>query len=406
MARTSRRAWRDRIVAYLLKAESKEPDAHIRDDIHIARMTVAKAALGEKHPFRDACLEYLGLLPEKVWPKIVERRKAQLGNCYSLFYDENDLRRSFDWEQFLEQPLPPKKPSESVHSTFVEKSREVIGAKSWLKTSAAQTQQSAPPLKVVRPLDMASTAAAYRKSDASSSAKTRVLSREDVARLLAFADFSTERTAAHPRHSTRLYYRDHLRATLIGMWEAAGEVHGNEILLFASIGKYSHASRKCERQIRYNLRVLETDGVLEKVFPANSRIRPGYFRHTTTYRLRIDRLRQRQTCRQYEESKPITAPIAPKRVEHMPAPQSMQAPPQPANEQRPRVHGTHTRRDCAKFLGTLVELMRGSSPYQANRKAMNRDDALHEACRIWAWTEASVIEAMKFHGFKLPEGEQ
>src|ERR1700683_3247363 len=90
-----------RVVSRLVQAEVKELDPHYRDDLKIARLTVAYAASGEAMlcpPHVLASYAVLGLHPEKVWPAILARRKALLGPLY----------------EEVSGALPPKKPAQSV----------------------------------------------------------------------------------------------------------------------------------------------------------------------------------------------------------------------------------------------------------------------------------------------------
>src|ERR1700728_5278991 len=76
-----------RIIARLVQAEERELDPHFRDDLRIARLTVAYAAHGEAvlcAPNVLASYMALGLHPEKVWPAIQARRKALLGPLWEV----------------------------------------------------------------------------------------------------------------------------------------------------------------------------------------------------------------------------------------------------------------------------------------------------------------------------------
>lgn len=90
----------DRVLARLVEAESKEIDPWARDDIRIARLTVSLAQQGRPDPFITATYQALGIHPDKVWPAIVARRKAILGEA--------------GYENFFGAKLPPKKPAEVV----------------------------------------------------------------------------------------------------------------------------------------------------------------------------------------------------------------------------------------------------------------------------------------------------
>jgi len=88
----------DRVLCRLELAEAHELDPHLQSDYRIAWITVLFASHGEPMPDVQASYLVLGLHPEKVWPAIVERRKALLGSWY---------------EQFWGAALPPKKPPQS-----------------------------------------------------------------------------------------------------------------------------------------------------------------------------------------------------------------------------------------------------------------------------------------------------
>jgi hypothetical protein len=69
------------VLAYLERAEFKEIDPWVRDDLRIAWITVLLASRGEAIPHITASYRVLGLHPEKVWPAILARRAALLGRA-------------------------------------------------------------------------------------------------------------------------------------------------------------------------------------------------------------------------------------------------------------------------------------------------------------------------------------
>ena len=91
----------DRVVVYLVKAETSESDAWYRDDYRIARVTVGLAHRGSPIPHVEASYRVLGLHPEKVWPSILRNRELILGALY---------------EQVSGGKIPPKKPSSGVNT--------------------------------------------------------------------------------------------------------------------------------------------------------------------------------------------------------------------------------------------------------------------------------------------------
>jgi hypothetical protein len=389
MARISRREWCRRIMDYLRWAAERDENRNYWDDYCLSWMTVAQARDGNPHPDVWACYTHLGLHQKRVWSAITARRKAQLGETYALFYDA-----AGNWKAEAEI-ASPKKPARSVRFT-PEKFAQVVGMEDSRKTRSAGDLADPRRLKVVEsPLDMGSTARAYRNPEASSSAKKPdIYSREEIARLLHLADFSREKSAKHPHHSRRDYRRDHLRSTLIGMWRAAGEITGREILLFASVEGYSVEAGKCVRQTRYNLRALEESGVIELAYPPNQRIRPGYFRHTATYRLRLDRLRQRQTYRQLRDNRPVAQPLPPRNVHAAPeTPPPATAPISASDSHRSteRQPRQLTPREGRQLVTEMVQRMRGN----ANRPRMSQESALTTACQLLGIPYKSAEEHLR-----------
>jgi len=108
----------ERVVAYLEQAEKKEIDPWLRDDLRIAWITAKWSQHGvpewswhrNSPPHSAATYQVLSCLPDEVWPRILAKRKSQLGSLYSAVYDENDLLRKGD---FGAEPFAPKKPVRS-----------------------------------------------------------------------------------------------------------------------------------------------------------------------------------------------------------------------------------------------------------------------------------------------------
>ena len=110
-----------RILLRLETAEAREVNPHFQDDYRIAWITVLRASRGALHPHVTATYAVLGLHPDKVWPAILERRKALLG----VFYHKGDLRGTAEPRTHTgpSHNLPPKKPVQSVR--FERKVRSV-----------------------------------------------------------------------------------------------------------------------------------------------------------------------------------------------------------------------------------------------------------------------------------------
>lgn len=70
----------DRILARLVQLEAHEPDVWLRDDIREAFIVVSLAAKGNPQPLIDASYICFGIHPDAVWPSIIARRQALLGN--------------------------------------------------------------------------------------------------------------------------------------------------------------------------------------------------------------------------------------------------------------------------------------------------------------------------------------
>jgi len=158
----------ERVIARLVQAEVCEPNPHFRDDLKIARLTVAYAASGEAvlcSPHVLASYAVLGLHPEKVWPAILARRTA-LG-LPLLMEDADDARVR-------------KKPPQSVKLW-------------WENTTAARASNSRGGLTLLRdntssvPMAAPSIAALYPNSDAPSSAKKRGFTYDEMLSIVEFS---------------------------------------------------------------------------------------------------------------------------------------------------------------------------------------------------------------------------
>ena len=92
----------ERVLVYLEKAETKETDPWLRDDIRIAWITVLWSRDGvpdwslhcDTSPHTAATWQVLHCHPDQVWPRIVARRELQLGPEYSNLYDSDGNWRS------------------------------------------------------------------------------------------------------------------------------------------------------------------------------------------------------------------------------------------------------------------------------------------------------------------------
>lgn len=90
--------WTERVLLRLEKAEKKEIDPWLRDDIRIAWITTRWSQNGvpdwslhaDQTPYAAATWQVLHCAPSEVWPRIVAARKTKLGSEYSRWYDAND----------------------------------------------------------------------------------------------------------------------------------------------------------------------------------------------------------------------------------------------------------------------------------------------------------------------------
>lgn len=170
-----------------------------------------------------------------------------------------------------------------------------------------------------------------------------------------------------------------------------------------------------ERTARYHLRQLEALHVIEREYSANSRIRPRYFRHTATYKLRLDHLAPRPNYEHYKNSRPLTMP-------ERKSPQSIrqEAPPPPTQPQpaaasnAPRLT-TRQRRELVSRIPALMKGNKGAvgmvffSPGDPGyREPMSKPEAILEACKSMCESDGvsldRALEAAEEAGFGIEKG--
>lgn len=88
----------ERVLLRLEKAEQRESDVWLRDDIRIAWITVLEASRGNSQPHIDATYRVLGLHPDKVWQAILDRRAALLGRLEEACATPADLSAALGTE--------------------------------------------------------------------------------------------------------------------------------------------------------------------------------------------------------------------------------------------------------------------------------------------------------------------
>jgi len=294
-----------RVIARLVQAEACELNPHYRDDLRIARLTVAYAASGEAvlcSPFVLASYMILGVHPDCVWSKIQERRRA--------------LEKFSGWK------LPPKKPPQAVGRSQ---------QKLWFeKTNAARVDGSRGgntvdlrDQTISVPMAAPSIAAAYPNSDRSGSAKARpFFKREEIQEF-----FETCPPELVPSPELR---------TVFGMWLAAEKPFGSEIQFFKAMQHYCKGAvpkYKSESTVRANIRRAEDRGVIEVAYRdrrgnchhiwirERSEKDRGLYRRVTTHRLSVPLLLKWRHLRAAAQPKvePIRKPAQPMQPDPPPA---------------------------------------------------------------------------------------
>jgi hypothetical protein len=121
----------ERTLARLEKAEAKEPDPWLRDDIRIAWITILEASRGNSQPHIDATYRVLGKHPDQVWPAILANREALLGRNFGLIgadapptfqrannlVDELSPNKSTDIPQTKKQPMAESRDGNAPQKT-------------------------------------------------------------------------------------------------------------------------------------------------------------------------------------------------------------------------------------------------------------------------------------------------
>jgi hypothetical protein len=429
-----------RILLRLDDAIAHESDLWLRDDHKIAKLTVLYAATGEAEicgPYVLASYEVLGTHPEKVWPKILARRKA-LG-----------------FEEVSGAAPVPKKPPQSVKLWFE-------------KTNAARVRGSRGAMQnglrdqtISVPMAAPSIAALYRNPEEPSSAKKRPHTLSELTLLVAYsgAPHSVRAaTLAALRARGPWPNQDGPATTVIQVSLAGMMVEGNccrstaqrRIKRACHLGYWqrtreanswnncpkcgaSRSSRKCG-QCPY----------------IGSRKNKGEFSPTFTYEFDVLKFIGAKRCREihseqwrsYQELKSakVTEMPARKPAENPPPKPPTPAAPQP--QRRTAQHGEIRRAEkpklskseCAKFVSDLVTLIQrssaqvisvtpdpacktcrghGSYPSAAHpgeslrchcseRSAkLTWREALRKTAQTWSRDPEAIVEALKFHGYTV-----
>lgn len=197
-------------------------------------------------------------------------RREKLGPLYGRFFVAPGVRWPSEFsEDGVWQPLPPKKPGESIH---------LASEGAWLKKAiGAEVEFRAGVNRVTGPSSMAATASAYPNSDARNSEKeVPPLLASDVEKLI-----------------ERLDIPFHLRRTLLAWWRCCTQPYGREIQMWKGVEDFARAAKICPRTARYHLRHFERLQLIEVAKTrSGKRLVANTIRHTTTYRLRNETLRE------------------------------------------------------------------------------------------------------------------
>ena len=380
-------------MARLEIAELREANPHLQDDYRIAWITVLNAAQGVPEPHVAASYAVLGLHPLKVWPAIVERRKALLGPLY------------------VDESLPPKKPAESVRIEH-EFSERVVG---WEEFSSKETRREIVEIprrwkSVEEPGMATSTARAYSNSASRKSENPSLFS---VRQLVESSTWPAE-----------------YRALLLAMLQKnqfGTELWYSQLNLSRDLGKSYSTVRRMMRRLREGhhfgkKNVVHCPAVLEKTIDPNMRPN-GELRRSTTYRLHRQNLNQRPTPEEIRERSVGAFCPLPARPDRPIPPSPSPTPVRPEHrssqrEARPQVK--LAKSETSKLVANVLELMKGRttsgsrfegmggnlSPGDPGYRApMNFRAALEAVCEAWKRTPESVLEALKFWGYKFEESE-
>jgi len=437
-----------RVTARLVQAEHCEPNPHYQDDLRIARLIVAYASSGEAvlcTPHELASYMVLGLHPDKVWPAIQARRRA-IGLIN---------------EEFSGGKLPPKKPPRPAVA--------VSQQKLWFeKTSGARAVNSRADDTLLRdntisvPMAAPSIAALFPNPQQPSSAKTREFSLLEIKRIVGYSGaphsicaltISALRARGEwPNEdgpattvlsvailgmmhegvcSRRTVQRRIRRAVHLGYWRRLRDA--NSWTNCPKCGT-KRATAKCE-QCKYRGRSKDANGKWT-----------GEFMRVPVYEFDLQKFRSADRCREirhfdartYAEYKaaakrgehpnvtemPSRKPAQPE--PHAPAPAPAAPAKQPAAEHahrntarpEPKPQPKLTKRECAKFVADVAQLMRGTTTWRDThgglsgdldpsdpryRPKMNFREALREVAQIWKREQDVVLEALKFWGYQVQE---
>ena len=215
--------------------------------------------------------------PAKELARLDALRRAKLGPLYGKFWVAPGVRSPSEFnEQGLWEPLPPKKPPESVRfARDEERLKKTIGAESLVPRRLEACQEP--------PAMLASTASQYINSDSSASGKWP----RDLVPWFQSSDLP-----------------DHLRTTVLAMLER--DRHGTQ--LWMCMTRLAVELGVCRRTAQRRVQRLTELKVLEKTIEANQYpfpdTRPDYFRPSATYKAHPEAVAERPSWKDFEGMRP------------------------------------------------------------------------------------------------------
>jgi hypothetical protein len=350
-------------------------------------------------------------------------RKAKLGTLYGKFWVAPGLRFPSEFnEQGLWEPLPPKKPAESVRFA-----REEVRLK---KACGAELSIPRHSESVASPLPMAATASAYRKPPQSTS--------ENIAGDSPFVLLEKAKASdLHPRDRmvlvTALEEGNRFAAV-----ETTNEIFVATLTIAVQLGSPSIT-------VRRSIDRLEAKGIFVLRYPENWAIRDGrgyQLRRPRTYQINAEKLSPRMTLKEHrkkrfgelsarQKSRHSSASTSPASSHttipaSAPAPQAAAATPPPtaaaaAVPQIPAGSRAHDRMRKLRLelVAKMTELMRGVDHVvgldglgirvgpgdRRYRAPMSQEKALIAACMTLGISEDEAREQLKLCHWKFGESE-
>lgn len=378
-----------RVLARLAEIEACESNLHYRDDLRIARLTVAYATNGEAvlcSPHVLASYMVLGLHPEKVWPAILARRAALGRGLQSQVSGSPPARSS----------KAPKKPAQSVKLWFQKtNAARVNGSRGAIHGFSANHDTT---------MSAASIAALYPKPDASHSGKGGNFSLLELKQIVGYSgapdsicdltlsalrargEWPNERGPATTVLSVAILgmmlegvccrstvQRRIKRAVKLGFWRRTRDANSWTDCPKCSAKRDAGRCGKCN----YRGRSRDADGKWT-----------GEFMRVPTYEFDVQKFRSAQRCREirhFDARTYLEYKAAAKRGEHpnvteMPARKATQPAPQPESIKAGPVAD---RDECSRPLNITRDVRVAIADCYANARKQGQDEAtaIRETCK-------------------------